>query len=415
MRLIQSSTLRLILSGAFLFSCSEFYISDDCLPGDLNCSLLALSSFANCTYNSPPRLLDSFQYNGASTQSEDIFSFDRTVLTLLSPTATSRWIVRASFDAGASWQITDDYTYPGGMGAKGKGLFRGPDGAVYATGFGVDSGGVNRWIVRRSGDGGRTWDTVDDFGNGVAGHAPGQGAGATRNGFRVAGSIDTPPAFVIRSSVDGFSWQTLLQESLAAEPQPNEMRESPDGALFVPGARTPVATDIDTIVKSVDNGASWSIKDQYLPAGHLSASSTSILAEASLQFATGFSKPTGVEFRGNVRRSQDGGETWQLLREFQNGAVNIAYGIHRAPNLARDLFIPGTEGSQFFVSHRAVLYRSSDDGLTWRKFVDESVLGAPASINGFMDLAPGGAFYILSVAIDGGGSNTHAVRLLPCY
>lgn len=404
-----------VLCVGLICNCVDASDAGICAPGDSQCNLLALSSYTNCTYASPPVLLDLFRYNGASTQSLDLLSFDSTVLVLIGPTATSRWIVRASFDAGATWEITDDYVYPGGVGAQGKGLFRGPDGAVYATGFGVDSGGIKRWLVRRSADGGRTWTTVDEFGDGTADHEPAQGAGATLNGLRVVGMVTSPAAFVTRSSVDGFSWQTLGQELLANEPRPGEISQSPDGALFTPGARRPAASDIDTIVKSVDNGLSWSVKDQYLPAGHLNSQSTSILSESNQHFVTGFSNPTAGEFVGNLRRSLDGGETWQLLREFADQPVALVYGAYRAPNLTRDLFLPGTEGTQFGMSQHGVVYRSRDDGATWSKFIEQSVNGEPVTINGFMNPAPGGAIYILTIIADAGGSNAHAVQLLPCF
>jgi BNR/Asp-box repeat len=93
-----------------------------------------------------------------------------------------------------------------------------------------------------------------------------------------------------------------------------------------------------------------------------------------------------------LRRSRDNGETWQLVREFTNDTVNIVYGVARAQILSRELLAPGTEGTQFLVSQRAVMYRSRDEGVTWSKFVYQSLRGSSASINGFLKPAPGASW-----------------------
>lgn len=403
-----------LLAAALQASCAEWFHSDACQPGDISCNGLALISYLNCPYTSQPFLIDTFQYNGTSTEPQDLLAFDRTLLVLMTGASGTRWIVRASFDAGATWEITDDYIYPGGADAKGRGLTLGADGAVYASGTGLDASSNQHWVVRRSGDGGRTWSTVDDFSAPGATYAPAPGGGVARNGLRILGSISTPAAFAVRSSVDGFAWQTLYQETLSVTPLPNQPAVAPDGALYVPGARDSMGTDIDTILKSVDNGASWTIKNQYLPAGHLSSGSLRMVAEADQQLVIGYSAPAPGLYASYLRRSRDGGESWELAHEFKNDTANLLFQIFRAPNSGRDLFAAGTEGAQLLVSHRAVIYRSRDDGVTWSKFSDESLLGAPASIIGFMRAGPGGALYMLGNASNG-GVDTTVIQVAPCF
>ena len=120
------------------------------------------------------------------------------------------WVVRRSLDGGATWQSVDTFygTKPGGAYYFGRANAIGADslGNIYVAGslaIPNKSSTSWEWVVRKSSDSGLSWNTVDAFQL-----SSGYNAGAT--GF-VADSNGN--LFVAGNATSGSSWFWLVREN----------------------------------------------------------------------------------------------------------------------------------------------------------------------------------------------------------
>ncbi len=115
---------------------------------------------------------------------------------------TYAWVVRHSGDGGATWQTVDTYhvggngentvNYAQGVAADGKGN-------VYVVGLANESD-IGHWIVRASSDGGSSWRTIDDYSS----------IGASAIAVDGAGRLDVLGSFWDSNYVE---WHWLVRQS----------------------------------------------------------------------------------------------------------------------------------------------------------------------------------------------------------
>ena len=73
------------------------------------------------------------------------------------------WIVRKSTNQGTTWSTSDNYQkISTSTSSWARDIAFDTNGNIYVVGLGRD-GTVGHWIVRKSTDGGKTWETVDDY------------------------------------------------------------------------------------------------------------------------------------------------------------------------------------------------------------------------------------------------------------
>ncbi|MCW5551756.1 MAG: hypothetical protein KIS67_06245 [Verrucomicrobiae bacterium] len=105
---------------------------------------------------------------------------------------TQHWLVRKSGPGGMSWATVDDFALPGGQRAAAQALTVDANGHVYVVGFGDESmeseqfQARTHWLVRHSRDRGQSWTTIDDFADGFSAKAA--AVLHSTNGLFVAGS-----------------------------------------------------------------------------------------------------------------------------------------------------------------------------------------------------------------------------------
>lgn len=104
----------------------------------------------------------------------------------------TRWIVKKSGPGGISWSTVDEFAGPGSQTSVAAGLSVDAAGNVLVAGH-SDASLPNensnprwRWLVRQSRDGGRSWSTIDDFTYGF--RAKAAAVVSSSNGIFVAGS-----------------------------------------------------------------------------------------------------------------------------------------------------------------------------------------------------------------------------------
>src|SRR5215467_13111573 len=140
--------------------------------------------------------------------------------TKLMLSATIAIILTGSASA-QTWQTVDDFQYVAGQRAFNQGLVVAPSGIIYASGWADDGSSTNalhanHGLVMASADGGNTWSApVDDFF--APGYSTQEDGGITADSagnLYVAGVYDndaifSPHQFVRRSADGGGTWQTV--------------------------------------------------------------------------------------------------------------------------------------------------------------------------------------------------------------
>lgn len=190
--------------------------------------------------------------------------------------------VRKSSDGGALWSVVDE----GGVDARG--LATDPQGNVFVSGTLTDRQGKQFWVIRKGGNLGQNWSVCYKSGKPLA-----QGMGIV---------------FV--------------------EPVPGGHA----GGLFAAGTLTAIRTTQWSVLRSRDSGATWQWVDAWGPSkGNGGAYARAITADGAGNIYVAGYDVMGVP-AWYVRRSLDGGVTWQtILSEYTDGDYNRADDIAADP------------------------------------------------------------------------------------
>lgn len=204
-----------------------------------------------------------------------------------------------------------------------------PGGDVYAA--------TNDTRIYRSTTNGRTWSHVNTFGAAIVSLAA-----------EPAGTVLTASAFEIyRSTSSGISW-SLVKRFTARIAQ---VLASRSGTLFVRGQSGA------TLERSTDLGVTWT---QISPTGRTNGDNriTTIAEAADGTLFIGLMNARAEEGGGGVRRSTDGGLTWQdafdgisAIRDERSAIVALGF---------------RSDGAVFAGSLAHGLYRSAD-GIVWQR------------------------------------------------
>lgn len=215
---------------------------------------------------------------------------------------------RSSMDTGVSWPLVDNFLQDSASVCNATAYS--PSGDVFVVGQALGPNGSRRWLVRRSADQGQTWATVDDF-NGIWAST----VAASSSIILVSGRggtmqiVDKP--WTTRLSTDGGStWSTkdVFQLGPGIGGWPKAAAIDKQGNLYVAGnAEIPSSSYITQWIvrRSVDGGQTWETVDT-LDNGGLSASAESLVVDASGKvFAAGRTSPGWL-----IRVSTNGGTDW---------------------------------------------------------------------------------------------------------
>ena len=279
------------------------------------------------------------------------------------------------------WQTVDGYI--AGPSGTAFGLAAVDNGVVFsARSAAPDLAGIAHAYVRRSLDGGQTWELVSDQpGNGTASSlavAVGHYSGlvfATAI-IRNAQNLTRDDWVTLRSADGGTTWSkvdVLTSPNLKAYPY--SVVEDTAGRVFVGGWFSDAANrDHYLVRRSLNGGTTWATVDDLVG------------PYAGGDLATGMAAtPAGVFSVGriasvwSVRRSTNGGTTWTTVDSYQSvpGRTYMSWPKGIAADANGSLYVTGT--ADFPVNkatqNRWITRKSSDGGTTWRT-VDDFLPGS---------------------------------------
>jgi len=250
------------------------------------------------------------------------------------------------------------------------------DGAIYAG----TASGDNPWdsvgVVFKTTDGGTTWTPTASLG-----------------GLGVVGNIET----IIQTtggSIDnnifiGTAWEGKIFKSsdggaswiqvvdLAGVAEIDTMIQAANGDLYA-GTHC-VAPDEARIYRSTDYGATWNVVAAPSIDGDLSGMT---VIESMIQASTGYFYATG--FPGHVWRS-DNGDTWVKVAD-----KSILGGAYKNYSLLE------TSNGYIYVATRSpgAVWRSTDNGNTWTQVADSTELGGGVTRCDGLCQASNGTIYV---------------------
>jgi hypothetical protein len=236
------------------------------------------------------------------------------------------WIVRKRAAGATDFVTIDDYT-AGGIGGFGKGINvveSGPAAGIYAIGaVSLDStGSTYAQSIRKSGDGGATWTTVNTFtydagtARTTARHVVGAADGrlyavGTAQQRRIIGFRGNKPVYaaqndtfmLVRQSSDGgASWATVdVTPTPGWASEPFDADVDLDGNLYVAGEMMVNLGDQDYGFVRTNSGGSWQQVDSFAAAGVGSTASSVAIGPAGSVFVSGYAKDAGGVHHAIIR------------------------------------------------------------------------------------------------------------------
>jgi hypothetical protein len=263
---------------------------------------------------------------------------------LLEPSG-SYWYVRMSSGPAAgtnSWRTMDKFRYSGNSSSAAS-VVGDSSGNVYVAGSAGDY-----WLVRKgtfsSADHAWTWTTVDAFNGGGNGSDPRAIAlappsrDAPNGALCVVGATREPDRDIalVRRSVDGgATWETVNAfPSNSGWTAATAVCSDASGKVYVVGASQIPATNGETfreewlVRRSQDAGATWQTVDTYADAGEYAAPESICLDPAGNPVVAGFSTGSDDHYHWVVRRPING--TWTTVDYYPalgTGSYAQAWGV----------------------------------------------------------------------------------------
>ena len=290
-----------------------------------------------------------------------------------------------------SWQTVDTYQYVPGFGSGNYGLTVAPSGVVYACGWGDDGTNGDHGLVLASADGGNTWSApVDDFPvlNASVEYADGITSDSAGNLY-VAGYyyFDTGPAqqFVRRSADGGATWSLVdnLAQNVAAvdasKPQ-GLTTDSAGNVYFAAGMLTVNSSGMASYywaIRKGTGGTNFANVDLFTTGGSVAQA---VYAHPTAGvFAVGnanISLRSGNTTAWLVRRSVDGGTTWNNVDTFQYTSGTASYAQGLGADARGNLYVVGYAnvtakvGKGYQTIHHWLVRKSSNGGASWTTIDD---------------------------------------------
>ena len=292
----------------------------------------------------------------------------------------------------------DDFVYQGNTRSSYiGGIVTDGSGNLYAAGCaGVEIPNfASRWVVRRSGDNGLTWSTVDDFSLGGSTIPYTIAADAAGNIYVVGQASNT---WIVRKGVNGMSWSTVDSFGPNSGSAAFGVLVHPTAGVFVAGSSIVTSGRYSyngwTVRRSLNGGATWQTVDTF----QLGNNSTAYGVGADTQgrlYVVGNAFETIKGKTGShwiVRRSSNGGAgSWVTVDDFQPSSAGRA--------LARG-FVADSLGNVYVAGLAAP--DNLQDSAQWLVRKSVGATGAWSTVDNFK-YAPGSDTVARAITADAAG------------
>jgi hypothetical protein len=278
-----------------------------------------------------------------------------------------------------TWQTVDSFQYVPGQTTLNCGLTVAPSGVVYACGFGSDGTNDYHGLIVASMDSGNSWSSpIDDFSlaDGGARYNGGIAADTAGNLF-VSGIVDIDSGGflldfyqVVRRSADGgLTWQTADSVRL-----PNYSLSLAAGGIATDGAGNVyhvVNAANGWVIRKGVNGLSFSTVDSVV-----GAEARAVLAHPTAGvFAVGYGTVTSRKSSSQawiVRRSLDGGATWATVDSYQSSSGYAADACGVGADAHGNVYVMGRAAAPYkggAINHW-ITRKSANGGASWSTMDD---------------------------------------------
>src|SRR5579883_64998 len=274
-------------------------------------------------------------------------------------TGLGSWLVRKSSDGGYTWNAVDT-----ALNGAAWGFASDSQGNIYVAGktygqFPEDSD----WLIRKSSDSGSTWSDLDNFQKGEV-----FAISIAPNGDIYTGGMDFNVIGLVRKSSDGGkTWNTV--DHLDQTGCVTAMTIDSKGNVYEAGYLTPSLNQW-FVRMSADNGATWTTVDTFTFGNSLYPTAAAADADGNIYVigygATPDSKNASITTEHWLVRKGNKNGTWTTVDDFiyPNTIDSEAYAITIDKNGV--IFVAG--GSQ--IGMNGIVRMSMNGGATWSTMDD---------------------------------------------
>ena len=296
-------------------------------------------------------------------------------------------VVTTQLASAQTWQTVYAYQYVTGKTTAFSAMAADSGGNLYVAGYGIDASILDHGVVLGSSDHGATWVQLDDlfyasptnqFSEAHNGRFCAIGVDPAQNIYAVAAYPTSAAPYTrhltVRKSADlGATWSTALDLPYTY----GFVTYSSPGFAADRAGRIYVAIDTGTpgplVAKSANAGATWTTVN---PLG-TKANLNGIVSTAAGVFVCGSDDGPGgyisPNLWGMVRKSVDGGASWQTVDSFNPTGYNgTGYATAICADLSGNIYVAGTvqiitgKGRSAVTSVYYVVRRGTNGGTKWQ-------------------------------------------------